>query len=112
MEEVLNTVAAALRQAGYTGPFGIDAWRYRRPDGKPAFQPLGEINARMTFGLVARALVDRVREPLGLRPGDRVRLLFGGRTSEAGPGFVPLLRTAAPSREVVGGLDIPPVPIC
>lgn len=112
MEEGLNTVAAALRQAGYTGPFGIDAWRYRRPDGKPAFQALGEINARMTFGLVARALVDRVREPLGLRPDDRVRLLFGGRISEAGPGFLPLLRMSAPSHAVVGGLDIPPVPVC
>jgi hypothetical protein len=112
MEEVFNAVAAALRQAGYTGPFGIDAWRYRRPDGTPAFQPLGEINARMTFGLVARALVDRVREPLGLRPDDPVRLLFGGRISEAGPGFVPLLRMGAPSHAVVGGLDIPSVPIC
>ena len=91
MEEVLNAVGAALRQTGYTGPFGIDAWRYRRADGTPAFQPLGEINARMSFGFVARALVDRVREPLGLRPDDRVRLLFRKGMPEARPGVVPLL---------------------
>jgi hypothetical protein len=48
-----DAVAAALRREGYTGPFGIDAWRYRRADGALVLNPLGEINARMTFGLVA-----------------------------------------------------------
>jgi hypothetical protein len=58
-DQLLRTVeevAAALRRAGYLGPFGIDAWRYRRDDGALILNPLGEINARMTFGLVARAL--------------------------------------------------------
>lgn len=55
LEEVVAGVAAALRRAGYVGPFGIDAWHWRRPDGTIAFHPLGEINARMTFGLVAWA---------------------------------------------------------
>jgi hypothetical protein len=55
MEEVLRGVAQSLRRAGYVGPFGIDAWQYRTPDGGLAFHPLGEINARMTFGLVAWA---------------------------------------------------------
>lgn len=59
LDEVVEGVARALRREGYTGPFGIDAWSYRRPDGGIAFHPLGEINARMTFGLVARALADR-----------------------------------------------------
>jgi hypothetical protein len=76
MEKALDATTRALRQAGYSGPFGIDAWRYRRPSGEPAFHPLGEINARMTFGLVARALVDRLRQPLGLAPGDRLRLVL------------------------------------
>lgn len=49
----MEAVAAALRRAGYVGPFGIDAWRYRREDGALVLHPLGEINARMTFGLVA-----------------------------------------------------------
>lgn len=55
LEDVVTGVADALRQAGYVGPFGIDAWHWRRPDGSVAFHPLGEINARMTFGLVAWA---------------------------------------------------------
>jgi hypothetical protein len=55
LEEVVTAVASALRRAGYVGPFGVDAWHWRRPDGTVAFHPLGEINARMTFGLVARA---------------------------------------------------------
>jgi hypothetical protein len=61
--QLLNTteaVAAALRSAGYVGPFGIDAWRYRRPDGAVVLNPLGEINARMTFGLVAWATAERL----------------------------------------------------
>lgn len=53
--EIVNGVAVALRREGYTGPFGVDAWTYRRADGTTVFHPLGEINARMTFGLVAWA---------------------------------------------------------
>lgn len=52
---VAREVAARLREAGYAGPFGIDAWHWRRTDGTVAFHPLGEINARMTFGLVEHA---------------------------------------------------------
>ncbi|HKV09272.1 MAG TPA: hypothetical protein VJ725_14105 [Thermoanaerobaculia bacterium] len=61
VEEVVHGVASALRHAGYVGPFGIDLWRYRRADGEVVLHPLGEINARMTFGLVARALAERAR---------------------------------------------------
>jgi hypothetical protein len=61
VEEVVHGVATALRLVGYVGPFGIDLWRYRRADGTVVLNPLGEINARMTFGLVARALADRER---------------------------------------------------
>jgi hypothetical protein len=53
--EIVGGVASALRREGYAGPFGVDAWTYRRADGSTAFHPLGEINARMTFGLVAWA---------------------------------------------------------
>ncbi len=59
LEEVVAGVAAALRQARYAGPFGIDAWHWRRPDGTVAFHPLGEINARMTFGLVEWARLEK-----------------------------------------------------
>jgi len=57
--ETVEGVAAALRRAGYVGPFGIDAWRYRRNDGTAGLNPLGEINARMTFGLVEWTLAER-----------------------------------------------------
>lgn len=84
MKEIVEGVAAALRREGYVGPFGIDAWEYRSPDGI-AFNPLGEINARMTFGLVAWALAER----LGI---GRMRLRFG---AEAPPDAVPLLAGGA-----------------
>jgi hypothetical protein len=57
--ETTHSAAAALRRAGYMGPFGIDAWSYRKQDGSIALHPLGEINARMTFGLVAWTLAER-----------------------------------------------------
>jgi hypothetical protein len=55
----VEAVAAALRREGYVGPFGIDAWRHRGEDGATVLHPLGEINARMTFGLVAWATAER-----------------------------------------------------
>jgi len=58
-----EAVAAELRRAGYLGPFGIDAWSYRNADGSIALHPLGEINARMTFGLVAWTLAERRLPP-------------------------------------------------
>jgi hypothetical protein len=64
----VEAVAAALRQAGYVGPFGIDAWRYRREDGAVVLHPLGEINARMTFGLVAWTAAGRL-DPAGETSG-------------------------------------------
>lgn len=41
---------AALRAAGYFGPFGIDAFRYTGPGAAPAWNPRCEINARFTMG--------------------------------------------------------------
>lgn len=70
-------VAAALAEAGYTGPFGIDGYRHRTAGGTSRLHPLGEINARMTFGLVARCLAGRVGEALGWPAATRVRLTVG-----------------------------------
>lgn len=58
LEEVAAAVAVALRRSGYVGPFGLDAWHWRRPDGTVTFHPLGEINARLTFGFVERAATE------------------------------------------------------
>ena len=51
-------VAHALQEAGYRGPFGVDAFVYRDA-GERKLHPLCEINARFTFGHVARALGTR-----------------------------------------------------
>jgi hypothetical protein len=57
-------VARALHEAGYFGPFGIDAYRYER-DGAPGFCALSEINARYTMGFV----IGFPRHPSELRLG-------------------------------------------
>ncbi len=41
----------ALRAAGYFGPFGVDAFRYRSARGVPVFRAMSEVNARMTMAL-------------------------------------------------------------
>ncbi|MBK9032472.1 MAG: hypothetical protein IPL61_14375 [Myxococcales bacterium] len=61
---VVATVAARLGAAGYRGPFVVDAFAHA--DG---FHPLGEINARLTFGLVARAWAERLGRPITLGLG-------------------------------------------
>ena len=59
----LKRTAAALATAGYFGPFGIDGFRYRLPDGSITFNPRCEINARFTMGypraLLVKALTQR-----------------------------------------------------
>ena len=56
-------VAAArpvLMATGYRGPFAIDAFAYRLPTGERRFHPVCEINARYSFGWIARALHARL----------------------------------------------------
>jgi hypothetical protein len=55
---IAEQVAHALQEAGYRGPFGVDGFVYRDPDNRNErrLHPLCEINARYTFGHVARAL--------------------------------------------------------
>lgn len=77
LEVTLADVGRALAAAGYHGPFGVDAWRHEDRDGRPAFQALGEINARMTFGLVARALAERVGPAVGWPDDAVIRLRLG-----------------------------------
>jgi hypothetical protein len=42
--------ARELFRAGYWGPFGVDAFRYRDRAGDERFCPRGEVNARYTMG--------------------------------------------------------------
>jgi hypothetical protein len=46
----LRRVARALHEAGYFGPFGLDAFTYRDLAGALALQPRSEINARYSMG--------------------------------------------------------------
>jgi hypothetical protein len=57
----LQRTAAALTAAGYHGPFGIDAYRYRTPGGGQAFNPRCEINARFTMGYPRSLLMAALR---------------------------------------------------
>ena len=50
LEQTAQRTAEALIDAGYFGPFGIDAFRWRAPDGSRRFQPRCEINARYSMG--------------------------------------------------------------
>jgi len=53
LEAAARETARALVEAGYFGPFGIDAFRYRARDGATAFNARVELNARysMAWGL-------------------------------------------------------------
>jgi hypothetical protein len=87
------TVAArrageALLEFGYRGPFSVDSWRYRVADGSTRVQSIGEINARMTMGLVARVAAQRV---FGEECVDEVTLRLDDTTSSEGPDAVVLL---------------------
>lgn len=48
--EVALNAAQRLQELGYFGPVGIDAMRYRAPDGTIRIRPLQDINARWTMG--------------------------------------------------------------
>ena len=45
-----EAAARALQLAGYFGPFGVDAFRWRDARGERCFQPRSEINARYSMG--------------------------------------------------------------
>ncbi len=79
----------ALADAGYQGPFGIDAFVYRSPDGERRLAALGEINARLTFGHVARAHAEAA---------ELERARFGLGRGPAPAGATVLARAAAPDQ--------------
>jgi hypothetical protein len=72
-------IANLAREAGYSGPCGVDAFVYREGD-RERMRAAVEFNARPTMGLVTLGLLRRalpgVREALELTPGDRRAFLF------------------------------------
>jgi hypothetical protein len=101
LDRTLEGVAAALARIGYRGPFGIDLWRHRLPDGRIVLHPLGEINARMTLGLLARAWADRLGGTLGLEPGGEAEIHLGAAPARAAS--LPLLLPDAGDADNAGG---------
>jgi hypothetical protein len=60
LQRTAQSVALALLERGYRGPFGIDAFVYTDASGAKRLQSLCEINARLCFGLVARAQAEKL----------------------------------------------------
>ena len=50
LESCVHQTASALFSAGYWGPFGVDAFRWRDEDGNMRWNPRCEINARYSMG--------------------------------------------------------------
>jgi hypothetical protein len=67
---IARAAAAQLAaDTGYRGRFAIDAFTYRDAAGAEHLHPLCEINARLTFGWIARALAARLgARALGFDP--------------------------------------------
>jgi hypothetical protein len=91
--EISRRAVERIQRAGYFGPVGIDAMRYRDADGEVRLRPLQDINARWTMGRIALGW-ERVT-PTGVwRHGD-------GHDLEAAPR--PVIETAPRS---VGGRPV------
>ena len=52
----VERVGAALHEAGYFGPFGVDAFTWRDRAGALRLQPRSEVNARWSMGFAASGL--------------------------------------------------------
>jgi uncharacterized ferritin-like protein (DUF455 family) len=57
---IFAAMESELRRAEYFGPIGIDAFVYRKPDGKLCLKPIIEINPRYTMGRLTVELMKRV----------------------------------------------------
>jgi hypothetical protein len=58
LANAVEAAGTALHRLGYAGPYTVDAFIYRDGDSQ-TLHPLCELNARYTFGHVARALAQR-----------------------------------------------------
>jgi hypothetical protein len=72
-----QAVADEARRGGFTGPLGVDAFRFVGPDGVEVLRPVVELNPRFTLGTVALGLVARAREAGALRDAGAWRLAVG-----------------------------------
>jgi hypothetical protein len=68
LKRAVSEAGRALSAAGYAGPFGVDAFRYRGPTGTLDFQPRSEINVRFSMGY-PRSLLEHALSALRAREG-------------------------------------------
>lgn len=71
LEGAARAAGDALDAAGYLGPFSVDAYTWRDPAGQIHLQRMSEINARLSFGVLARVAAEDAGAPSGpfeLRP--------------------------------------------
>lgn len=96
LHDAVRAAGAWLLAEGYEGPFGIDAWRWTDDTGQTRFHPFGELNARLTFGFVARRLAEASGwDPAGGSPGPALRVGSAEDLAAAAPTAV-LLQPAEP----------------
>jgi hypothetical protein len=84
-----SIVGHELDLAGYAGPFGVDGYLWTDDSGTERVVALGEVNARLTFGRVARDLATEIRPIVGLGAESPVTLRFGRGAPP--PASIPLL---------------------
>jgi hypothetical protein len=58
--DIILILGQELREAGFTGPVGIDAFVYRTPEGTCRLKPIVEINPRYTMGRLTLELMRNV----------------------------------------------------
>jgi len=58
--DIFSLLETELRDAGFFGPIGIDAFVYRTPEGSCRLKPIVEINPRYTMGRLTLELMKRV----------------------------------------------------
>lgn len=76
LSRAVTAAGHAIAELGHRGAFAIDAFVYRDATGARRLHPLCEINARHTFGTIARALGERGVRQLGFStPPAHARLL-------------------------------------
>jgi hypothetical protein len=110
LDAIVASVKGAVVAASYEGPFGLDVYMTVDIDETDGFRPrhemhLSEINARMTFGHVARRLFDRAGAALSAEWAKSLTLRFG-RGAPA-PGTIPLL-LPGPDDDTSAWLEVPP----
>jgi hypothetical protein len=80
LREAAAIVANAAGEAGYRGPCGVDAFHFIDSQGRGAFRPIVEFNARFTVGTVVlgwlRRLLPQIRKELPADAGERRGFLF------------------------------------